>query len=210
MQTSQISRRAQMIFWWRFSPPSLHFLFSLLSLLSRCIRNFFPFCFILWPLLWRMGTRWWINLSFTCGYICNISLSSEIHCDDIFSTPCTQTKAPVLIFSNVPCQNNSTTFPVLLCLSIMSWLPCPGWEFFFCVMSHSAIIHLKNCMKTRNLTDSWDSRIWCWHLTRTPNVMSIYRARSEAPAASSITIQVKQVTRSSRDSNAAHLHLMSH
>lgn len=109
----------------------------------------------------------------------------------------------------VSSQNDSTTFPVLLCLSVMSSLPCPGWVFFLCDVTFF-YCSSQTCMKTRNLTDSWDSQIWCWHLTHTPNVKSIYRARGEASAASSITIQFKQVMRPSRESNAAHLHLMSH
>lgn len=170
----------------------------------------------------RKGTRWLINPCWvkphpqlnsrwvsTCGHIYKISLTCEIQCDDIFGTPCTQTKAPVLIFPNVLCRVKMTRLPFLFC---WVWVLChhflvQGGIFFLCDVTF--LHYSSECMKTRNLTVSWDSQIWCWHLTHTPKVKSIYRARGEAPTASSITIQVKQVTRPSRDSNAPHLRLTS-
>lgn len=67
----------------------------------------------------------------------------------------------------VSSRDDSTTFPVLLCLSIMSSLPCPEWDFFFLCDVTFCHYSSQNCMKTRNLTGSWDSQIWCWHLTHT-------------------------------------------
>lgn len=150
---------------------------GLFSLLSGCIRNFFP-CFIWWPLLrrsahslvftstlmpsaYRTGTRWWINLSCvkpyprfnsrrvsTRGHVYNFSLTCEIHRDYVFGTPCTQTEAPVLIFPNVLCGVKVTRLLFLFCCV---WVSCHHFlvrgGISFCVMSHSSIIHPKPAWK---------------------------------------------------------------